>query len=788
MRIPRAGAGRLLLPYSISLCTLCLGGAFLNANPPVASYLFPAGGQRGTNVEVRVGGLFLHKSCGFELLGSGVEAPKQLQRARPLLFEGPLLPLPDSQQAEDYPKDMAATVRIAADAAPGARCARLWTAEGAASGLQFIVGELPEIVEQEVDGNPAPVAVTLPVTINGRIYPREDVDVWEFRAVKGQIVSCEVCAGRIGSPLDARLEVLGSDGRILTENDDSNGVDPFVRFTAPADGAYRVRIRDAASKGGPAFVYRLTLTSEPQIDRVYPLGGRRGTTTPFSLIGQGMPAEPIAVALPANAQRAFPYRYSAGGRTTNAVLLDLDDLSEHYEVEPNDAPAQAKLVQLPAMGNGRIDRPGDADLWAFALKKGESVTVELRAARLGSPLVGVLTVLDANGKELARAEAPAPQVDPALTFTAPADGTYLVRVADRFRTRGGSAFAYRLRLAPPVRGYRLQLAADALTLPRGKQAKLKVTAERLGGFNAPINVALEGLPAGVKMANATIPAGQLAVEVTLDADKAAAVAVGRVTVKGTATIGGATVTETASFVAAPAAPAVDTVLVAVALPTPFKIVGAFDLRLVPRGTLHRRKYKVERNGYDGPIEISVADRQMRHLQGAGGPPVVVPAGVSEFEFAVQLPPWMETGRTCRVCVMGEAVVKEGASEHVVSYTSVDQNDQIIAVVETGRLGVEVDKTSVSVARGKSVAVPVKVSRGKGLTGPVKLELLLLAHARGIVAEPVVIAADQSRGTLTLRFAADAVGPFAASVVLRATLTDATGPVVAEAKLELVPEG
>ena len=39
------------------------------ANPPVASYIFPAGGQRGATVNVRVGGLFLYQKCGFEILG-----------------------------------------------------------------------------------------------------------------------------------------------------------------------------------------------------------------------------------------------------------------------------------------------------------------------------------------------------------------------------------------------------------------------------------------------------------------------------------------------------------------------------------------------------------------------------------------------------------------------------------------------------------------------------------------------------------------------------------------------
>ena len=132
------------------------------------------------------------------------------------------------------------------------------------------------------------------------------------------------------------------------------------------------------------------------------------------------------------------------------MLLDLDDLPEMMETEPNDLPAQATKVTVPAMLNGRIDKPGDVDYWSFEARKGEAVALELRAQRLGSPLQGVLTVCDAQGKELARAEAAAGQLDPVLTFTPAADGVYCVRVADRFHTRGGPDFAYRLRLAPPA--------------------------------------------------------------------------------------------------------------------------------------------------------------------------------------------------------------------------------------------------------------------------------------------------------------------------------------------------
>src|SRR6266849_6430999 len=112
----------------IALLLLLLGSPFAQADPPVASYIFPAGGQRGKTVDIRVGGLFLHKSCSFEMLGPGVTASKQLQQTKTVWFEGPLLPLPDSQQPEDYPKDLAGRVQIAAEAPFGGRYWRLWNA------------------------------------------------------------------------------------------------------------------------------------------------------------------------------------------------------------------------------------------------------------------------------------------------------------------------------------------------------------------------------------------------------------------------------------------------------------------------------------------------------------------------------------------------------------------------------------------------------------------------------------------------------------------------------------
>ena len=76
----------------------------------------------------------------------------------------------------------------------------------------------------------------------------------------------------------------------------------------------------------------------------------------------------------------------------------------------------------------------------------------MRAGRLGSPLLGVLTITDAAGKELARPRPARPRRRPEPALTVPVDGLYFVTVQDRFRSRGGPAFAYRLRVDRPGAG------------------------------------------------------------------------------------------------------------------------------------------------------------------------------------------------------------------------------------------------------------------------------------------------------------------------------------------------
>ena len=202
-----------------------------------------------------------------------------------------------------------------------------------------------------------------------------------------------------------------------------------------------------------------------------------------------------------------------------------------------------------------------------------------------------------------------------------------------------------------------------------------------------------------------------------------------------------------------------TVLLAVALPTPFKVVGEYDMRWAARGGTHRAATSIERNGFDGPLEVSLADKQARHLQGVTGPTITVPAGASEFDYTVTLPPWMETGRTCRVCVMAIGVVKErtAASTRSASARSTRTSNSSPSSSRAGWAS-SCDRTSlVAEPRPDRRRCRCRVARTKGLTGPVKVELVVPAHIQGVKAEPVEIAADRDKGSLTFAWPRAASG-------------------------------
>lgn len=124
------------------------------------------------------------------------------------------------------------------------------------------VAPIPNVVEQEPNEDPATLSPTAaPLALNGVIQSKGDVDWFAFSATKDQVFDINVYARRgVRSPLDSVLEVYNASGGGLASNDDAGGPDSYLQFKVPADGVYRIAIRDHLRGGGPFHAYRVEVT------------------------------------------------------------------------------------------------------------------------------------------------------------------------------------------------------------------------------------------------------------------------------------------------------------------------------------------------------------------------------------------------------------------------------------------------------------------------------------------------------------------------------------------------
>lgn len=95
------------------------------------------------------------------------------------------------------------------------------------------------------------------------------------------------------------------------------------------------------------------------------------------------------------------------------------------------------------------------------------------------------------------------QSDSVLFFEPPGDGEYTVRLRD-VRGRSGADFVYRLVIRERQEDFRVSIDPEHPNVPRGGVLPVNVTVERLDDFNGPIEVRLEGLPAGFAASTTTI--------------------------------------------------------------------------------------------------------------------------------------------------------------------------------------------------------------------------------------------------------------------------------------------
>lgn len=476
-RPPRRAAARGLFAAAALTC------ASLEAGPPAATSLFPAGGGRGQTVEVTASGSF------------------DAWPVQAWVHEPGLAIEPAAEKGKFV-------VTIATDAPPGVRWVRLFDGQGAAAPLPFEVGTAAGVAEAEPNDGPGGFQAVgpLPVVVDGRFGKAGDVDGFAVDLAAGQTLVASLKGHRLGSPMDAVLQVVSPAGFVLGQSDDEVGLDPRLVFGASEAGRYVVRGFAFPSEpnstigfaGGEKFVYRLILTTGPFLDHTLPLAVPAADAA-AELEAQGWNLDDDAKRLRAGpaaaAGRVRAWHPSAAG----AVELPVLPLPVLVESAIATGDGSASLA-VPTAVSGRIATARERDVYRFVGKQGQVWRLRVTARALASPLDPVLRVLDADGKVLAeRDDTGEATRDAELTFSVPADGEYRVSVHD-LSGDGGPRYVYLLEVAEPTPDFRLTLAEDRVTVAPGKPATVAVTVTREHGFDRPVEISVLGLPDAVTAA------------------------------------------------------------------------------------------------------------------------------------------------------------------------------------------------------------------------------------------------------------------------------------------------
>lgn len=129
--------------------------------------------------------------------------------------------------------------------------------------LQLPIVEHANLVASDAKNPTAPQAISIPVTITGRIDKPRDRDTFRITATKGQKIRIVVESRSLGYDLDPIVMVSDANGKKIVEGDDPADRqlrDPDVSFTAAGDGEYQLAIRDTHQHGGFRYVYRMAVT------------------------------------------------------------------------------------------------------------------------------------------------------------------------------------------------------------------------------------------------------------------------------------------------------------------------------------------------------------------------------------------------------------------------------------------------------------------------------------------------------------------------------------------------
>lgn len=508
---------------------------------PMVTHAMPLAVQRGKTSEVTVQGVhsFAGAFAAF-VSGEGVTATV----ATPEKKENLNSKTPAGKRVNPRNPAAGAVLQVTvADNAPlGPREIRVATAQGMSTVGQLIITDHPVTVEKGKTATPADArTIAINSMVVGTIAAVEQVDYYKFQAHAGQDITISIESGRLMHKIhdlqehfDPMVTVFDPQGRELAANDDYFFSDPMLHCKCTKAGDYVLAVRDVRFKGDPRWTYAMLVTDRPFVTALHPLALQRQGNREVRAEGFRLPKETLAVPLKQNVPPGTTLvSLNTSRGLSNPVAVEISDLPLIAEIEPNNKIAQAATLGLGTGITGVIGSTGDTDYFALKLTKGEMIRLEVKARRLGSSLDANLRLLNAKEVELAASDDMLRTKDSLITYTAPETGTYYVEVRDLLY-RGGATFPYFLEILRDDPDFELVCDDDKAAMPPGGACAWYIKLNRRGGFTGPVQVRVEGLPAGVQAAPLTIPTSITQGCLILHAKKDAPLGAARVRVLGRA--------------------------------------------------------------------------------------------------------------------------------------------------------------------------------------------------------------------------------------------------------------
>ena len=372
-------------------------------------------------------------------------------------------------------------VTLATNTAPGPHLIRFFDSAGASAPCQFVAGEFPELLWPETADTNAPPDARLapaapPVTLQGRLETDAPGHIWPLALPGPATLHLVAVASRLDSPGTVRLTVRDAGGAVLGRSTNAPPADPEFECLVATSGTYALEVLPAAVPDTPAsparqanapILYRITVTT-------------RG-------------AERTAALIPAGAWLEGAPRPDTAARV---VIREVPPAAEPV-LHPE---TLSPTTELAGTFGGFINPAGDQDRFGFLTRREQTHRFRARAVNPDSAFVPVLRVLDAAGAVLAES---VPGVETALEWTAPADGAYVLAVADAFDA-GGPDFGYELELAPPQPRVTATTPEHTFPLAPGQSRVLPLQVRRPDTAHALLTVTASGLPADVSAGSAIL--------------------------------------------------------------------------------------------------------------------------------------------------------------------------------------------------------------------------------------------------------------------------------------------